>query len=143
MIWKLIPASESKVRRCLRWFVKDSMWCTYRLPFQKYVRITYPDRIVQPDKAIALQHELYHVTWFSTWWGPWIIPILVTILPLPVFFSGRWFVERNAYLNDVLTGIFSVDDTVTFLWKMYCKPWPKVWMRKWFLKQISKTMMPK
>jgi hypothetical protein len=137
MSYVLLPASKSKVRKLLRFAVADDFWMTYRLPFQKDVRVTYPDKELSPATSDVLKHELFHVVQFSTWYGPIVILLLVSILPLPIIFSGRWFVERHAYLADIKAMRRTTKDAVNFLWYSYGWCWPKSLMRKWFDSKIK------
>ena len=137
MEYRLIRADESKLRKLLSMFVVPTMWMTYRLPFQRYVRITYPIFIADPETSLTLQHELCHVPIFSTWWGPWVVPLLVSLIPLPVLFSGRWFVERWAYLADIKAGRITIDQAVDNLWNLYAYAWPKSLMYRWFNRHIK------
>ncbi len=137
---KLVAADRSLVRQVLRPIVSlERWWMTYRLPFQKYVRITYPPRIpyVRAKHSATVDHETVHAEWFATWWGPWLIPLMM-VFPLPFLFTGRWFVERPAYLLDIKTGRCSVENAVNALWTGYAFPWPKPLMHRWFNKQLGK-----
>lgn len=114
------------------------MWTTYRLPFRK-ARICYPDFVVRPMAYTQiLGHELYHVRQLRPWWGPLWIGLLVSIFPLPVLFSGRWFVERGAYLHDIRTGGISPERAAAILWHGYAWPWPPKWMLRWFRRELAK-----
>lgn len=134
----LRPANEDPVRRILSPIAPiDKWWMVYRLPFQERVTITYPPHVREPWNTKTYQHELYHAReQFSKWWGPWFIPILASVFPLPVFFSGRWFLERGAYLADIKAGRRSVKGSARILSQMYWKPWPEPLMRAWFERQL-------
>lgn len=135
----LRPADHDPVRRLLAPFAPiDKWWMVYRLPFQKRVIITYPPRVREPWATRTYQHELYHARHqFAKWWGPWFVPLLAGLLPLPIIFSGRWFIERWAYLEDIKAGRRTVEGAVRILWKMYGKPWPKELMRRWFERKLK------
>jgi len=62
---------------------------------------------------------------------------LVWLLPLPVLFSGRWFIERAAYLDGIIKYGDDVEKCVNTLWDGYLWPWPKPLMRKWFYKKLK------
>lgn len=112
---------------------------TYRLPFQRYVRICVPARFVDlkdHQKREILRHEHFHVRQFAPWYGPWLMLVLQFILPLPVFFSGRWFIERHAYLDEIRHGGLLRESAVRILWEQYGWPWPRILMRKWFDKKL-------
>jgi len=139
MNYVYVPSSKSCVRRLLRHIIDDQFFMTYRLPFQKRAIISYPDNHLNPEKSTCHLHELVHVDQFNHWWGPWLIPLFAALLPLPVFFSGRWFIERNAYLLDILNDQETVDSATERLWKHYFMPWPKPLMRKWFTKKLKQS----
>ncbi len=135
----LIPANRSWLRRLISPIVRmDVWWMTYRLPFQKQVRITFSTNIQKDlaEKMPTLLHEEVHVEQFSTWYGPWLIPFLILLFPLPVFFSGRWFIERDAYLVDIKAGRTTVNRAVDTLWDRHGWVWPKPWMQKWFRDRV-------
>lgn len=139
MTYDLIPANKSWFRQAIRPVVSlDRWWLTYRFPFQKRTKVTYPPRMsrAEAETSDTLQHELVHVGWFDTWWGPWAIPLLVVFFPLPILFSGRWFVERPAYLADIRAGRHTVESAVEALWRGYLFPWPRSLMRRWFISQL-------
>ena len=141
-LWvRLIPADQSRLRRLLALVAPlDKFWVTYRLPFQRQVTITYPPSLmywIAADSPMRM-HEMVHARQFATWWGPWVIPLLVSLFPLPVLFSGRWWVERRAYLKDIRTGRMTVRQAADALWDGYWCPWPRRLMRQWFHKQLEK-----
>ncbi len=116
---------------------REEFWTTYRLPFGRPT-ITYPPKIRNPriwEKL--LRHELVHVEQFRPWWGPFLVALLVSVFPLPFLFSGRWLVERPAYLLDIKSGRMGVDEAVETLWNGYGWPWPRSWMRRWFLSRLG------
>ncbi len=137
---KLIPKSKSLSMRLVGFFSKRFMdfWTTYRLPFQKQVKITYPDRVTNPaSHTNTLEHELIHKIWFAKWHGPLMIIPLVSLFPLPILFSGRWIVERYAYLYDILYHGYSIEYVIHILWNSYGWCWPKSLMRKWFEQKVK------
>ena len=109
-----------------------------------------PDFIERYDGVLS--HELVHCHQQSTWWGVVMTLLQVTVLPLPVFFSGRWFVERHAYLRDIrrkkktrynIRGdgkimeysdreVMTPEIAAQKMWDQYGWPWPKRLMVKWF-----------
>jgi len=107
-------------------------YTTYRLPFQKRATITYPKGQTAMGRLDILEHELGHVKQFMPWYGPFVVGLATTLLPLPVFFSGRWLVERHPYLGDIKRGRMTVEDAVMLLWGGYGWCWPRFLMRKWF-----------
>jgi hypothetical protein len=142
----LMKKEDSRVMRFANFFFrlfgnKDFMtefWTTYRLPFQKKATITYPDSLYTDQDEAILEHEMFHVRQLKPWYGPFVGGLLVTLFPLPIIFSGRWFMERHPYLNDIVKKRGTIDQVVDILWYGYGWCWPKSLMRKWFAKQIQK-----
>ena len=66
------------------------------------------------------------------------IVVLYFALPLPIFFSGRWFVERHAYIINILAGELTPTTAADQLWRYYFWPWPRSWMSQWFEAELSK-----
>lgn len=123
--------------------LKPGVWFTYRLPFQAPT-ITVPQFeswLWNGDISLVgmdvLQHELVHARAIRPWYGPALFALLATVLPLPTLFSGRWFIERHAYLADIKARRCTVDEAVTVLWDNYGMAWPKPMMRRWFDKQLA------
>lgn len=79
----------------------------------------------------VMKHETVHY-WQQKKYG--LLPFIAwyAVLPFPVFLSGRYFIERSAYLVDIRAGLRTVDDVVDLLWEKYAMPWPKPLMRRWF-----------
>lgn len=89
--------------------------------------------------AQVLRHELVHVRQFAPWYGPAWVALQYLLVPLPFGLSGRWFIERDAYVVDIehLIGrghpaSRAIDIAVEQLWGAYGWPWPRAWMRRWF-----------
>lgn len=138
---RLIPKSRSRLMRLAGVFLGSAFmtdfWTTYRVPFAKPV-ISYPDDTREPMRhTTTLDHELVHVGQLRPWYGPFLLSLLVTVFPLPFFFSGRWYIERPAYLNEIKNNIRELDDAVDILWNDYGWCWPKPLMRRWFQKHFS------
>lgn len=136
----IIPKSESIPMRIVGFFSKSFMrdfWTTYRMPFQKEVRITYPDGTDPSKFPHIIEHEMYHAKNLSTAWGLFKMFWLVWAFPLPIIFSGRWFIERHAYLNDIKHG-YNLEAIVDSLWCNYGLAWPRPLMRRWFKKMLKK-----
>ncbi len=113
-------------------------WTTLRLPFQRRCRIYYPEGVTIPRwHWQVIDHELVHVEQFKPWWGPWAMILGAVLLPLPVLFSGRWFIERRAYLRDIKDGRRTVNGVVELLWSGYGWAWPKPLMRRWFQRMTA------
>lgn len=134
MRYELVRADKSWLRQLLSLVVPlDSVWMTYRFPFRAAV-VTYPVGTSSPSRSPTLKHEEHHVKQLGTWYGPLWLLLLATLLPLPVFFSGRWFIERRAYLGDINRGQLTADRAADILWSRYGMCWPKALMRRWFYK---------
>lgn len=132
--YEFVPFSKSWLRRVLKPFVQETRWMVYRFPWQKSVKVTHPDAVdpAGPQSYRTRRHEFHHVQDFMPWWGPYIQILLCVLFPLPVLFSGRWFVERRAYRDAIDMNWTTVDRVVDTLggWK-YGWCWPKPWMRAW------------
>lgn len=136
--YTLTPARSDWLRRLLWPVVPYDFWMTYRLPFQKRARITHPGyNTDEAWQSPVLEHERIHAEQFGHWWGPWLIPLLAVLLPLPILFSGRWLIERPAYLADIKANRCTVDEAVQTLWQSYGFCWPRPLMRAWFLRQLG------
>lgn len=123
----------------LKPFTPDFMtrfFTTYRLPFQRGT-IAYPIGFDPMRYPGVLEHELMHIEQQKTPWGLIKSAFLVSIFPLPVLFSGRWFIEREPYLNDIKKGRRTIDQAVDVLWGSYGWAWPKPLMRKWFEARLN------
>lgn len=143
--WRLIAKEDSRLMRVIGAILRPfdgglfmQRATTYRLPFQKYARVCIPKAVIGYSAVVAdiEAHELHHVQQFATKLGPWWV-ILAQLFPLPVFFSGRWFVERGAYLDEIERGDLTLDTAIDILWTQYGWPWPRSWMRRWFIKKLN------
>jgi hypothetical protein len=138
---KLVRKDKDGLMRTIGFFSKNFMsnyWTTYRLPFCQPV-ISYPTTVENPEKySVFLVHENAHVEQFRPWYGPFIVLFLYVLLPLPVMFSGRWFVERGPYLLDIKAGFRTPESAAATLWAGYFYPWPRSWMAKWFHDHLTK-----
>jgi len=85
----------------------------------------------------TLEHEMIHVEDMRSWWGLLKSALLVSLLPLPILFSGRWYVERYAYLHNIINHGYNIDRCVNLLWSGYGWAWPKPLMKKWFYKKVA------
>lgn len=107
-------------------------WTTLRLPWWPRPRILYPTIVANPfTHPVILHHELVHVPQVRGGWRLLWSALLVSLLPLPIIFSGRWFLERRPYLVDLRNGV-SMDVVVDRLWWRYGLAWPRWLMRRWF-----------
>lgn len=116
-------------------------WTTVRFPFCRGV-IAYPIGVAPMGDAWrhVRQHELAHVRQqrgLRLYWTA----LLYFVLPLPILFSGRWFVEREPYLREIVIGRRTVDQVVDILWKSYVYPWPRFLMRKWLQKKSFEDVL--
>lgn len=111
-------------------------WTTYRLPFCLAV-ITYPTHITDPRASPVFPHEMIHVEQLKLWWKPFCHALLTTVWPLPAIFSGRWLIERWAFLYDIRTGRHTIDSAIKRLWAGYFWPWPRFLMRRWFESRLA------
>ncbi len=117
----------------------DIFWTAYRLPWQKEGVVTYPSYIKNPmanGYRWIRKHELKHISRMETLWGLAKDFLLYFFFPLPIFLSGRWFVERYPILGDILAGKKTIKEAVDQLWNGYLFPWPRSWMTAWFESQI-------
>lgn len=138
--YRLIPKHDSWLMCAVGAVIPGFMdyWTTYRVPGRIGV-ITYPSHIKDPRKhPKILEHERVHVEQQRTAWGLFKSFWLVWLLPLPVLFSGRWFIERPAYLLDIRNGRHSLESAVSVLWGGYFYPWPRKLMRQWFIEQLRR-----
>jgi len=141
---KLIPKTHSRLMRFAALIMGqvfvDNFWTTYRLPFQKVPTITYPPRILDPlSRTSTLEHEMIHVQDLRRPFAPIYMGLLVFIFPLPILFSGRWFVERKAYLQNIIHHGYNIEHVVDTLWHGYAWCWPRSLMRRWFEKELERS----
>lgn len=113
-------------------------WTTVRWPGQQPT-IAYPSGVspMRERYRSVRAHEIFHCNQMRSTVGLAWTAILYFLVPLPVFFSGRWFVERRPYLGDIKNGAKTVDSAVQTLWESYAWPWPKPLMRRWFKRQLG------
>jgi hypothetical protein len=140
---RIVSKDDSRLMRFAGFFLKDFMtgfWTTLRFPFGKPTIYT-PINARGPEYHYKIiWHELKHVDQFAPWYGPLIMLIGYTIAPLPIFFSGRWLIERTAYLRDINSGRMTAEQCVDILWRSYFMPWPKSLMLKWFEKNKGRDL---
>lgn len=140
----LVPKAASRLMLALGWLLAvtrinrtfaDSFWTTIRLPGWRHVVIYYPTAVDDPCAVRfhwILRHELVHAKQLRPWWGPWWVGLLYFAVPLPALLSGRWFVERPAYLKDIAAGKHTPRSAAQALWGGYLWAWPRRWMLAWF-----------
>lgn len=117
-------------------FMTD-FFTTYRLPFQKQGTIAYPDGLDPMDYMDVLEHELIHIKQQRTAWGLIKSALFVSIIPLPIIFSGRWFLEKYPYFLDIRKGLLTIDQVTDLLWGSYGWAWPKPLMRRYFKRRLE------
>lgn len=97
--------------------------------------VYYPNTVSNPNYIWykdTVEHEQVHIEQYKKYTVPLFL-FLYLLVPLPILFSYfRWKFEREAYLVQIRKGA-DVEDVVQALWLGYGWPWPKSWMRKWFL----------
>lgn len=143
----LVPKNQSWLMRLLRRLMPPNTfsrdWTTFRWPWQDVVHVYYPKWLVDDPFDARWEpyrvHEFVHAEELKTWWGPWKYLLFSWLLPLPIFFSGRWFIERRAYLKNLLRHDFQVEDVVNVLWYGYGWCWPRSWMRQWFHDRVPEA----
>lgn len=112
-------------------FMKN-FFTTVRLPFQKQPVIYFPVNRNPMDYLDVSEHELIHADQQRTSWGLLKSFWLLWLFPLPIIFSGRWFIERHAFLLDIKAGRLTIEAAVYLLWRFYGLAWPPFLMRRWF-----------
>jgi len=139
-VW-FVRKSDSGLMRAIDWLLSlfgfsnfmTIWWTTLRLPFGRPT-IYFPDTVTDPlapEWKDFVAHEFVHVDQQRTWCGLLKTYAYYTVLPLPVGLSGRWLLEREAWLVSIKAGC-TITYAVGTLWSSYFKPWPKSWMRTWF-----------
>lgn len=112
-------------------------WTTFRLPFQKpTIAYAADDLAMVPHLEWLRQHELHHANDMRSTWGLFKMFWLVWLLPLPAYYSGRWFIERHAYLIDIRAGVKTPESSAEQLWNDYFYAWPKDKAIKWFNENV-------
>ena len=139
---RFISKDKSWLMRLIGFFSNTftyNFWTTYRLPFQKPT-ITYPPDTKDPMalryRSIR-EHELIHCKDMRSACGLFKIFWLFLLIPLPILFSGRWFIERYAYLHGIINYNHSIDRVINILWDSYGWIWPKSLMRRWFNRKLK------
>ena len=110
------------------------------LPAIRDAYVTLGDTIYVPDTVHfdmipnrILDHEAVHV---SQWrrYGRVGFALRYLCWPLPIGLCyGRWVLEREAYLVEILKHGRAIDSCVAAIdSQLYLWPWPRTWMRRWF-----------
>lgn len=137
LLLKFVRKDRSLLMHCLGWVLRPLLGNTFMTSWWTTLGSTiyYPITVQDPAQHHLVEHESVHAWQFRRW--GWCAMVALTLLvPLPVLFSGRWFVERRAYLVDILGGHCTIEGAVNMLWQSYAWPWPRPWMRRWFEGQI-------
>ena len=122
------------------WWPFKWAWFTMKGPFQKQATIYYPPSVPRPEaRWQIIAHELVHVRQFKRW--GWLSMAALQIFPLPILFSGRWFIERDAYIVSILLKQQTIESAVNTLWWKYGWCWPRPLMRRWFEAEIGGEMI--
>jgi len=104
-------------------------------------KIYYPTGVKSPLSIRhykIVKHEMVHVKQYNQYGVPLYL-FLYLLCPLPFLFSYfRWKFEREAYLEANIENETDVDWVVKLLSKHYLYPWPKTWMRNWFLEELER-----
>lgn len=144
-----IRKDQSWLMRLIGWFLETTgITKNFMTRFWTTIgnRIYYPAHIVDPycEQCFGVrEHEKMHVGQaYALGLGLWplgvvFMGLLYLLLPLPIFFSGRWLLERHPYLGDLKRGRFGVDQVVNNLHNNYLRPWPRKWMRIWFCDRLT------
>lgn len=117
-------------------------WTTWRWPWQSHITIWTAKEVGRVNKfhQHIISHELFHCRDIQ---GSWLNPVRMGLLnffiPLPVVFSGRWFIEREAYLEDIRDGRLTIDKAASILWWKYFLAWPPPLSRRWFRKNLHES----
>ena len=82
-------------------------------------------------------HELVHADRMRTFLKLLREALFLVAFPLPTGYSGRWFIERWAFLKDIENGKRTPDEAAATLHRDYFNPWPLKAMKKWFWKQTD------
>lgn len=142
----LVLKNKSRFMRIVGFFLgrsfMENFWTTFRL-FGQRPTITFPESNdltkydeIPPWAFRILNHEMFHAEYMRSTFGLIKSLLFVSIFPLPIIFSGRWFIEKYAYLDDIKAGWITVDYAAEILWKGYGWCWPKPLMRRWFNKKL-------
>ena len=110
--------------------------------------IYVPDSVDMSDPGwkvkhrVTIAHENVHRIQFLKY-GYVLMFLIYVLFPLPVYFSGRYFIERPAYLVSLSFYPKHMHDAVIekiveTLWENYFFAWPKSWMRKWFKEKAKR-----
>jgi|SRR3989339_246169 len=141
---RFVPKEKSRLMKIMGWLLK---WIGNNEFISRYwttigVTIYYPEGVQDPlDHPQVVEHELIHVEQWKKWWILFSISYL--FLPIPFGLAWcRWRWEREAYLKAQLSQADDIESQLDYLvqtlWKGYGWPWPKKWMKNWFLRELEK-----
>jgi len=111
---------------------------TYRLPFDPVPTIAIPANfnITHPKWWWLFEHEMVHANDMRGPFQLFRMAFLVAIIPLPIILSGRWYIERDAFWNDIKWGIKSPERVAQMLWDDYFWAWPKKWVIQYYRQRL-------
>ena len=125
------------------------MWCRligrFYPAFQTSIWTTVGETIYHPHTELGakvpyqvLEHEKVHVAQYRRLSVPLFL-FLYLLMPLPIGLAYfRWRLEREAYLLEINEHGRGIEDVVQTLWHGYGWPWPRRWMRAWFVRHAKR-----
>ena len=115
---------------------------SYALPALSTATVTLGKHIYTPTGAppseATFAHEMVHVGQWKRY-GHVLFALMYACWPLPIGFAwGRWRLEREAYLVEIVSYGRSVESCVDALdSSLYWWPWPRLWMARWFMMRLK------
>lgn len=113
---------------------------TYRKPWDKLPIFAVPDEWDLSDKRREglWEHERVHADDMRTLWQLTKMFCLLLFFPMPIIFSGRWYIERYAKLVNMRRGELTPEKAADDLWGFYLWAWPRKMAIKWWKEQLEK-----
>lgn len=139
---RIVPKSSSRLMQLIGWLLAclrvnkrfmSHFWTTIGSTIYAPESAYWSNQLYRPDHGVVC-HEMHHVWQWQTW-GCFRMVVGYLFSPLPFLLSGRWLIERGPFLDDIKRGRRTVDQAVEILWSEYGWPWPRAWMRRWFLRK--------
>lgn len=131
--------SKSRLCRFIAFFLGAKFltsFVTTLSPHTIWVPDSWDLEDLEPHRMV-LKHELVYIFQARRWLLLWQLGYL--FFPVPVFFAyARWRWERAAYMVNLRAGSSSIEEVVQTLHKNYFRPWPRVWMAHWFMRELLK-----
>lgn len=148
---KLVRKADSAWMRFLARFMnKDFMtrfWTTngdtIYVPSQAASEPDYGSTAWENRHRNTLAHEYEHVQQFRHY-GSVLFTLLYMLAPVPVLLAYfRWRFEREAYMHNLravskTARSAQVEYVIQSLWNNYFWPWPRNWMRDWFMAELKR-----